>query len=437
MKKSVVLVLLFITTYVQTARAEPMNDNERIIHIINRITYGPNAETISYVKQIGVDKFIQEQLYPENIPIAANLENKLNSMQTLNMPLYALASQYGDPMIMARIEKNKDAEKEARKDSNIIVEELSQAKIERGVESNAQLQEVLTDFWYNHFNVFAEKDRDKLYVSSYERDAIRPYVLGRFRDMLEMTAKHPAMLVYLDNWLNTDPNSKGAKGKQNGINENYAREIMELHTMGAEGGYTQADVTTLAHILTGWGLGKGKSMGEKSVFEFDPKRHDFSDKVFLGHQIKGRGEAEIEEAIDILVAHPSTAHHISYELAQNFLADNPPETLVNKMAKTFTESDGNIRAVLITMFQSPEFWDKQYFRKKFKPPFRYVVSALRASGVQPDNYLIILPELRNMGEQLYHNLAPDGYANTNDHWLNSDALLKRIDVAKRLVKSFK
>ena len=206
------------------------------------------------------------------------------------------------------------------------------------------------------------------YVSSYERDAIRPYTLGKFRDLLGATAKHPAMLVYLDNWLNTNPGSQDARGKENGINENYAREIMELHTMGADGGYTQADVTTLAHILTGWGLGKGKTLEEKSVFYFDPKRHDNSDKVFLGQQIRGGGAEEIKQALDILARHPATAHHISYQLAQNFLSDNPPESLVAKMAETFKKTDGDIREVLSTMFKSPEFWDEQYFRKKFKPP---------------------------------------------------------------------
>ncbi len=428
-------IIVFTLSFAHIASAETMSQDEQVIHIINRITYGPNAETIDHVKKIGVQNFIEEQLHPENISTPDSLSSKLSNMKTINMPLDTLVAEYGNPLQMARMDKNKDAEKDARKNSNIIVEELSQAKVERGVESNAQLQEVLTDFWFNHFNVFAEKERDRFYVSSYERDAIRPYTMGRFRDLLEATAKHPAMLVYLDNWLNTDPNSRAARGKQNGINENYAREIMELHTMGVDGGYTQTDVTTLAHILTGWGLGKGKTMEEKSVFYFDPKRHDYSDKIFLGHKIRGRGEAEIEEALDILATHPSTAHHISYQLAQNFLADQPPETLVKKMAETFTHSNGDIREVLETMFKSPEFWDKQYFRKKFKPPFRYIVSALRVTNVEADDNLIMLPALKNMGEPLYRNLTPDGFPNTNDHWVNSDALLKRIDVAKRIIKA--
>ena len=436
MRLTIFLVIIFLSSL--HANAENMSTDEQVIHAANRLTFGPDVETIAHIKTIGIDKFIDEQMHPKNIAMPDSLASKLDDMKTLNMSINDIVNEYGEPLVEAR-KMGKGGDKTgvqmARKEANIIVEQLSQAKIERGVESNAQLQEVLTDFWFNHFNVFAEKDRDRFYVSSYERDAIRPFVLGRFRDMLEVTAKHPAMLVYLDNWLNTAPDAQGARGKQNGINENYAREIMELHTMGVDGGYTQSDVTTLAHILTGWGLGKGPTLAEKSVFYFDSKRHDFSDKVFLGHQIRGSGAEEIEEALDIIARHPATAHHISFQLAQNFLADDPPASLVDRMAERFRDSDGNIREVMLTMLKSPEFWDKQYFRKKFKPPFRYIVSALRATGVQADDNLIMLPALKNMGEPLYRYLSPDGFPNTNGHWLNSDALLKRIDVAKRLVQA--
>ena len=429
------LIVFISCVFSFSANAETMNEKERVIHIANRLTYGPAPGTISYIEQVGMENFIEGQLHPENFSAQPDLQNKLSNLKTLDTPLMELVSEYAPPMKQGGMKPSKEEEQEARKRANIIVQDLAQAKIERGVQSNAQLQELLTDFWYNHFNVFSEKERDRLYVSSYERDAIRPHTLGKFRDLLEATAKHPAMLVYLDNWLNTQPSSQGAKGKQSGINENYAREIMELHTMGVDGGYTQEDVTTLAHILTGWGLSKGKTMQEKSAFEFEPKRHDFSDKVFLGKKIKGSGADEIEQALDIIARHPSTAHHISYQLAQFFVADNPPEPLVKKMAEAFKKTDGNIADVLRSMFKSPEFWDKKYYRCKFKPPLRYVVSALRATNINVDDNLKILPVLNNMGEPMYRYLTPDGYTNTSEHWLNSDALLKRIEVAKRLHKA--
>ena len=310
--------------------------------------------------------------------------------------------------------------------------------------SPAQLQEVMTDFWFNHFNVYWKKNLDRVFIGSYERDAIRPYALGRFRDLLEATAHHPAMLIYLDNWENTDPNSAFAqrvamrmngKKKQIGINENYAREIMELHTLGVNGGYTQTDVTTLAHILTGWGLERGDGEEGRASFYFDPQRHDFNNQVFLGTQISGGGAPEIEGVLDMLARHPSTAQHISYELAQYFVADDPPSALVSRMTQTFQSSDGDIAAVLRTMFQSAEFWDPKYTNAKFKPPFRYVVSTLRASGLVPQGDTKRLQlAINQMGEPLYECLTPNGYANTNDQWLNSDAVLKRIAFAKTLAE---
>jgi uncharacterized protein (DUF1800 family) len=241
------------------------------------------------------------------------------------------------------------------------------------------------------------------------------------------------MLFYLDNWLNTNPDSPIARGKKIGINENYAREIMELHTLGVNGGYTQQDVTNLAHILTGWGVGEGKNMADKSVFYFEPRRHDFSNKAFLGYQVRGSGPGEVEQVLYMLARHPSTAHHIAYELAQYFVTDDPPKSLVDKLSATFLSSNGDITAVLRTLFHSPEFWDPQYAQNKFKPPFRYVVSAFRAANVTPPGDTKMLQgAIGQMGEPLYRCLTPNGYTNTNDQWLNSDALLKRIEFAKRL-----
>jgi uncharacterized protein (DUF1800 family) len=289
----------------------------------------------------------------------------------------------------------------------------------------------MTDFWFNHFNVFAEKGPDKIWVGTYERDAIRPYALGNFRDLVRATAVHPAMLFYLDNWQNTDPNSPVARNRKIGINENYARELMELHTLGVNGGYTQQDVTSLAHILTGWGLSNGPELWQKSSFFFDPRRHDFTAQTLMGQRVNGSGVDEISSVLDGLALHPSTAHHVSYELAQYFVADDPPEALVDKMAKAFLQSQGDIPTVLRTMFRDPEFWDSKYAQNKFKPPFRYVVSALRAGGAAPQgDTRPIQGALNQMGEPLYRCLTPNGYSNVNSEWMNSDALLKRINFAK-------
>ncbi len=313
------------------------------------------------------------------------------------------------------------------------MEQAVQARLWRAVESPRQLQEVMVDFWYNHFNVFAAKGLDHLWVGAYEEQAIRPYALGRFRDLLGATAHHPAMLFYLDNWQNTAPNSPGVRGKQQGLNENYARELMELHTLGVDGGYTQEDVIALARILTGWGLGRPRGRDiNKGGFFFDPKRHDFSDKVFLGQTIHGSGVAEGEEALDILARNPATARHISFELAQYFVADEPPSALVERLRKRFLDTDGDIRAVLDTLFHSPEFWDQKYYGNKFKTPYQYVVSAVRATDMKVVNVRPLYGMLMQLGMPLYGCLTPDGYKNTRDAWLNPDAMTRRIGFATAL-----
>jgi uncharacterized protein (DUF1800 family) len=429
------------STHVSAAPAAPKPQSQydiaasqdaEILHLLNRISFGPMPGDIENVRAIGIDDYIEQQLHPQILPRVPELDAKLAPLSTLNMPITKLAEEYE---ARAGTEQNlsDDQKKELNKRRNIAVEELTEAKIMRALISPAQLQEVMVDFWFNHFNVFAEKGADKFYLSSYERDAIRPYALGKFRDLLEATAHHPAMLFYLDNWLNTDPNSPLARNKKIGINENYAREVMELHTLGVNGGYTQQDVTTLAHILTGWGLTEGKELEQRSSFMFDPRRHDYSNKIFLGYQIRGGGDAEVEQVLDILARNPATAKHIAYELAQYFVADDPPQSLVNLLSATFLSSGGDITVVLRTLFKSQEFWDPQYRNNKFKPPFRYVVSALRASGVMPSGDTKLLQgAINQMGEPLYRCLTPNGYANTNDQWQNSDALLKRIDFANRL-----
>lgn len=288
----------------------------------------------------------------------------------------------------------------------------------------------MVDFWYNHFNVDAAKGRDRLFAGAYEQQAIRPYALGRFRDLLGATAHHPAMLYYLDNWQNTAPGSPGARGRFQGLNENYACELMELHTLGVDGGYTQQDVIALAKILTGWGIARPNQQNSNSLgFYFDPKRHDVSDKVFLKTTIKASGEAEGEQALDILARSPATARHISYKLAQYFVSDRPPTALVNRLAQRYLATDGNIRDVLDTLFHSSEFWDTKNFNAKFKTPYQYAISAVRATGIEVKNTKPIFTLLQQLGMPVYGCPTPDGYKNTEETWLNPDAMTRRLNFA--------
>jgi uncharacterized protein (DUF1800 family) len=332
----------------------------------------------------------------------------------------------------------------------VVVGEVSQAKLLRAIYSQRQLEEVMTDFWYNHFNVFVGKGLDRYMVASYERDVIRPHALGKFKDLLLATAKSPAMLFYLDNWQSVGPNSDlaiygpranlrprrrfarprpPARKRPTGLNENYAREIMELHTLGVDGGYTQNDVTELAKILTGWGIEKPQQGGE---FRFREIAHEPGTKYFLGHKIKQNGEDEGMEALDILAHHPSTAKFISRKLAMRFVSDNPPQALVDRMADTFLKKDGDIREVLRTMFKSPEFWSADAYRAKVKTPLEFVASAARVSRVDVKNALPLAQILNHMGMPLYGMQPPTGYSMKADAWVNSSALLNRMNFALAL-----
>jgi len=237
------------------------------------------------------------------------------------------------------------------------------------------------------------------------------------------------MLFYLDNWQNTAPNNR-PRGRFKGLNENYARELMELHTLGVDGGYTQEDVITLAKIFTGWGFRRpGPKLKNGYDFYFNAKRHYFTDKVFLGQQIKGSGIAEGEQALDILAKHPAAARHLSYKLAQYFVADNPPKTLVDKLSKRYLATDGDIRSVLEKLFKSPEFWDKKYYNVKFKTPYQYVISSLRATDTPINDFPRINSILHRMGMPLYGNQSPDGYKNTQEAWLNPNGISWRLSFA--------
>jgi len=341
----------------------------------------------------------------------------------------------------------------------VVGGEISQAKILRAVYSERQLDEVMTDFWFNHFNVFIGKGQPERYMlASYERDVIRPHVLGKFKDLLVATAKSPAMMFYLDNWQSVGPNSDLAKygpgqrrqplgfrgpfnmprpnqnpqkanKRPSGLNENYAREIMELHTLGVDGGYTQKDVTELAKVLTGWSIQQPQRGGD---FTFNERAHEPGAKYVLGHKISENGEKEGMEMLDILAHHPSTARFISKKLAMRFVSDQPPQSLVDRMAETFMKKDGDIREVLRTMFKSPEFWAADAYRAKVKTPLEFVASAVRASGIEVNNAQPLVQTLNRMGMQLYGMQPPTGYSMKADAWVNSSALLNRMNFALQL-----
>jgi uncharacterized protein (DUF1800 family) len=349
--------------------------------------------------------------------------------------------------------------------AGVVNNEVQSAKLLRAVYGDHQLEEVLTDFWFNHFNVFIGKGADQYLVTSYERDVIRPHVLGKFKDLLVATAQSPAMLFYLDNWQSEGPDSDAARGvpdhtrapqagrgngpfgprrlgypgprppqqpngqskqqkRSGGLNENYARELMELHTLGVNGGYTQQDVTQVARVFTGWTIDQPFQGGG---FVFRPRLHEPGSKTVLGHTIKQGGEKEGMQVLEMLARSPATARFISTELAQRFVSDSPPPALIDAMSKTFLKTDGDIREVLRTMFRSPEFWAPEAYRARVKTPFEFVVSSLRATQADIVDPQPLLGMLNKMGMPLYGAQPPTGYSTKADVWVNSAALLDRMN----------
>ncbi len=416
-----------------SARAESVTTDRQIIHLLNRIAFGPTPALVAHVKAIGIDRYIDEQLDPAALPEPAELAERLAPLDTLKLGASQLFAKYGPASMetangMQPTQQAMDAHMKA---ADTILEQARAARLYRALYSPRQLQEVMVDFWFNHFNIYAYDGFDLLWVGNYEADAIRPHALGHFRDLLLATARHPAMLYYLNNETSTAPGSANAHDLFSGINENYAREIMELHTLGVDGGYTQRDVTTLARILTGWGFNyPDLQSGSGPAFAFDPSRHDASAKTFLGQPIQAGGEEQGIAAIDMLARSPATAHHIAFELAQYFVADHPPPALVDRLAGTFMDSDGDIKAVLKTLLTSAEFRDS--VGRKYKTPYEYVLSALRAGDVDVRNPEPLLGTMARLGMPLYLCQTPDGYKNTEGAWLSPDATTIRIDFASLL-----
>ncbi|MBA5686636.1 DUF1800 domain-containing protein [Rugamonas apoptosis] len=439
-KRSIAIAAFALLSHGAADAADlPQSPEQAALHVLNRLAYGPRPGDIERVTQMGVQRYIDSQLHPESIPMPAALTARLDALETARQPAGRTLAQF---LAVREMVKDEGEDAKARRRAVVvnITEQTAEARLARAVDSPRQLEEVMVDFWFNHFNVFEGKGLDRALVASYERDAIRPYALGSFRDLLGATAHHPAMLFYLDNWLSTAdgfvPRGRANdKVKAAGLNENYARELMELHTLGVDGGYTQRDVRELARVLTGWTFNPRALAQRNEGFEFNPRRHDKGDKQWLGRTVHGGGQDEGEYALDVLAMHPATAHHLSYQLAQYFVQDAPPPALVERMAHSYLDSKGDIRTVLATLFASPEFMASEAQGAKFKTPYQFVVSAVRAGSAPLTEIKPVLGALNRLGMPLYGCQTPDGYKNTEAAWLNPDALSRRIAYATGMARA--
>ena len=455
-----------------------MTAREQAIHVLNRLGFGPRPGDVDSVLAIGTSSWIDRQLKPESIRDDAAAA-AVKRFPTLTMTTAELFDRFERPLREAQRERRRElagrnetmasGKTEAADSSSEferirrrippenrprrVIEELSAARIVRAIQSERQLNEVLVDFWMNHFNVFAGKGLDRVFTTSFERDAIRPMIWGRFEDLLLATAKSPAMLFYLDNAQSTADDAhrparpipfrrgfaslfgmRDGAGNPNrapgGLNENYARELLELHTLGVDGGYTQKDVTELARVLTGWSIVRPE---QGTGFVFRAPLHDIGTKTVLGTPFPpGGGIEEGERMIRILARHPSTARHIAFQLCRRFVADDPPKALVDRVAKRFLETGGDLRETVRAVVTSAEFFDPEYYRAKVKSPFEYVVSAVRAVGATPEDALPIARQLAQMGEPLYLCQPPTGYSDTAEAWVNTGALVARLNFALQL-----
>ena len=458
--RTLALLAVLVATPGLWAAAGVPTDDEAIRHALNRLTFGARQGDVERVRTMGLQRWIDQQLEPGRIDNSA-VERRLASLETLTLDPATIQREYSVPAMRERRERqlaNRDAgsplpipgsrqASEAQRKNRQVLTDLEEAKLLSAVYSERQLEEVLVDFWFNHFNVFAGKGQTRNYIAAYERDAIRPHVFGSFRDMLGATAKHPAMLFYLDNWLNTSAQepaqvnrrdrrapgfSRGVNGRRpRGINENYARELLELHTLGVDGGYTQDDIVNVARALTGWTMRPREGTG----FLFVPALHDRDAKTVLGQAISGGGIAEGERVLDIVAAHPSTARHIAAKLAIKFVSDTPPAALVDRAAARFTASRGNLREVVKTVITSPEFFATDARAVKIKTPLDFIVSALRATNAEVRNSLPLARTLRDMGMAPYFCQPPTGYDDTATAWVNAGALVARLNFAVELSKN--
>src|SRR3954447_16945583 len=445
-----------------------LNDRQRALHALNRLAFGPRPGDVDAVMKDGVDTWIAQQLHPEGIPDHA-VEARIAALPTMAMSNAQIVKTYYEPVLMARKKANAEAKdgevdkKEIRRElmrdlppnqrPQVVMNDLLAQRILRAAESDRQLNEVMVDFWMNHFNVFSGKGIDRFLLTSYERDVIRPHIWGRFEDLLMATAKSPAMLFYLDNARSMAASENRPllaqrfgrramemnpqlKNRQGGINENYAREIMELHTLGVDAGYTQKDVTELARVLTGWTITGERDGGQGAAFVFRPMLHDSGSKTVLGVRFPaGGGIAEGEKMIHVLAHHPATAHHIAFKLCQRLVADEPPPALVDRVATKFLASDGDLRETVRAVISSPEFWDTKSYRAKVKSPFEYAISAVRAANAQITDAMPIARALQQIGEPLYGAQPPTRFSDKADVWINTGALMNRLNFALALASN--
>lgn len=436
-------------------KSKPLTLPEKTDHVLNRLAFGPRPgeyEKLLKSGQNGLDRWIESQLNPEKIP-DQNLEDKLASLKSLKMSPAELWQNYPDFEEQLKrmgidpksVKDQEETKKEFRKKigeehlPEQVYRDLMAQKLIRAVESRRQLEEILVDFWFNHFNVDFSKGQIHYMLTGYERDVIRPHLFGKFKDLLSATAHSPAMLFYLDNHLS----SGGVKGP--GLNENYGRELLELHTLGVDGGYSQDDVREAARVLTGWSVDQPKVDGR---FIFREKLHDPGEKTVLGTKFSSQlppqgspplpagslppGQTEGEHLLEMLARRPATANFIAKKLTQYFVTDQPSEALVKRIAQVFLATDGDLRQVYRAIFKSPEFWARESFHAKIKTPFEYMVSAIRALGGELEAKSQVPGLLNEMGEPLYKCQPPTGYKNNADAWVNPGALVQRLNFGLQL-----
>ncbi len=424
-------------TATQNTSPSPLSSQTDNFQWLNRMTWGATSSLIEAQTQTGFDAFLTQQLKPAPAVLPAAVESQIRALTITEKPMISLVQtleqRRKDTDAMAKDDDKKAAQQAYQQELTRVGRESATRHILRAIYSPNQVQEQMTWFWMNHFNVYQFKNNIRAMVGDYENTAIRPHALGKFKDLLAATVYHPAMLRYLDNEQN-------AVGK---INENYARELMELHTLGVDGGYSQRDVQELARVLTGVGVNlqtdDAKVRKElqrfyvrRGLFEFNPNRHDFDAKQLLGQPITSRGLAEVDEALGRLATHPATARFISRKLAQYWLADEPPAALVDRMSQTFLQTDGDIADTLKTLMTSAEF--AQGSGRKFKDPMRYVISAVRLA--YDDKPILntgpVLNWLNRMGEPLYGRATPDGYPMTEAAWASPGQMATRFEIAKAI-----
>jgi uncharacterized protein (DUF1800 family) len=388
MRTVLVLVALSLTLSASHAEQTPV-DAAAISHALNRLTFGARPGDIEAVRDAGLSNWIQQQLTPV-------------TMTAQRAAIVSLATR--------------PSPRELRG----LIAVAADAKLRRALTSERQLEEVLVDFWFNHFNVFAQKGPTALFLGAYEDTAIRPHVLGKFRDLLASVAKSPAMLIYLDNWQSD---------RRRGLNENYARELLELHTLGVDGGYSQEDVVNVARAFTGWTVARRGN----AQFRFAANLHDRDPKRLLGRPLNSAGGIDDgERVLDIVAQHPATARHIALKLSQRFVSDVPPPSVVDRAARTFTDTGGDLRAVTHTIVTSREFFDPGARQAKIKTPLEFVLSALRASDADVRTTRRLIDLLAEMGMPLYLCPSPTGYDDAADAWVSAGAIVARVNFALAL-----